>query len=227
MLTRKDNRLYIITFSSNLIIVDIIDNKLKFIKEVKLVQGACYHGLEINNDNLYIVPASSDNESMHIIRMSLNPENINHKFEKIITNEFKANTRKYRIKDITFLSNGNILLAILIQNEKSGMQDYNHSDNGFIGLYDMNFILIDKYELKEVHMDSMISDKNDNFYLTIQENEGGFIYKGNITNNIIGNIKRIKVCDFPHGIDINNEYNLLGFTSYATSTAYILPLNDI
>jgi hypothetical protein len=159
--------------------------------------------------------------------MSLNPENINHKFEKIITNEFKANTRKYRIKDITFLSNGNILLAILIQNEKSGMQDYNHSDNGFIGLYDMNFILIDKYELKEVHMDSMISDKNDNFYLTIQENEGGFIYKGNITNNIIGNIKRIKVCDFPHGIDINNEYNLLGFTSYATSTAYILPLNDI
>ena len=137
------------------------------------------------------------------------------------------NTCKYRIKDITFLSNGNILLAIMINNGKTCMKDYNHCDNGFIGLYDSNFRLIDKYEINEIHMDSIITDRYNNFYLTVQENEDGFIYKGNINNNMIRNIKKIKVQDFPHGIDINHEYNLLGFTSYETSSAYILSLNCI
>ncbi len=45
--------------------------------------------------------------------------------------------------------------------------------------------------------------------------------------DIIWNIQKIKVDGFPHGIDINHEYNLLGFTSYTTSSAYILSLNCI
>ncbi len=228
MLTRKDNRLYILTYTSYLVIVDIIDNKnLKFIKELKFSHGSNYHGLEINNNNLYIVPAIVEGP-MHIIKMSLNPENINYRFEKIITPEFKINTGKYRIKDITFLSNDNIILSIMTNNGKTGMLDYNHSDDGFIGLYDMNFKLLDKLPLKEIHMDSIIADKKNNFYLTIHEKEGSFIYKGTINNNInkIENIKKIKVAAFPHGIDINEEYNMLGYTSYATSSVYLIPLNE-
>jgi hypothetical protein len=227
MLTRKDNRLYIITYTSYLVIVDIIDNKnLKFIKELKLVEGTCYHGLEINNNNLYIVPAIVEGP-MHIIKMSLNPENINYQFEKIVTPEFKMNNGNYRIKDITFLSNGNIILPIILKNEKSGMLDYNHSDNGFIGLYNSNFKLLDKLLLKDIQMDSIIADKNDNFYLTVQDSEGGFIYKGNIKCDRLENIKKIKVADFPHGIDINEEFNLLGYTSYGTSSAYLCNLDEL
>jgi len=227
MLTRKDNRLYIITYTSYLVIVDIVDNiNLKFIEEINLVPGSCYHGLEINNNNLYIVPAIAEGP-IHIIRMSLNPENINYQFEKIVTPEFKMNNGNYRIKDITFLSNGNIILPIIIKNEKSGMLNYNHSDDGFLGLYDMNFELLDKLPLKDIQMDSIIADKKDNFYLTIQEKEGAFIYKGNINNNMIGNIKKIKVDEFPHGIDINEECNMLGYTSYATSSSYLMPLDSL
>jgi hypothetical protein len=224
MLTRKDNRLYIITFTEYLVIVDIIDNKLKFIKEIKLVEGSFYHGLEINNDYLYIVPSVVKNNFMHIIKFSLET----HKIEKIITPEFKENTGKYRLKDISFLPNGNILLLVMINNGKTNMTNVNHIDKGFIGLYDMNFILIDKYEMNEIHIDSLITHNN-NFYLTIEENEGGFIYKGSVNNqkNIIENMKKIKVDVFPHGIDINKTYNLFGFTSYATSSAYLLSLDEL
>ena len=228
MLIRKDNRLYILTYTPYLVIVDIVDNKnLKFIKELKFSHGSNYHGLDIYNNNLYIVP-SMINEPMHIIKMSLNPENINYQYEKIVTPEFKMNTAIYRLKDITFLSNGNVILSIMTNNGKTGMLDYNHSDDGFIGLYDMNFKLLDKLPLKEIHMDSIIADKNDNFYLTIHEKEGSFIYKGSINNdNKIGNIKKIKVDDFPHGVHINEECNLLGYTSYATSSVYLMPLDSI
>lgn len=229
MLTRKDNRLYIITYTSYLVIVDIVDNKnLKFIKEINLVPGSCYHGLEINNNNLYIVPAIVEGP-MHIIRISLNPENINYQFKKIVTPEFKINTGKYRIKDITFLSNGNMILPIILNNEKVGMLDYNHTSDGFLGLYNSNFKLLDKLPLKDIQMDSIIADKKDTFYLTIQEKEGAFIYKGTINNNNnkIGNIKKIKVDDFPHGIDINEECNMLGYTSYATSSVYLMPLDSL
>lgn len=221
MLTRKDNRLYILTYTAYVVIVDIIDNKnLKFIKELKFSHGSNYHGLQINNNNLYIVPSTVEGP-MHIIKMSLNPENINYQFEKIETPEFKINTRKYRIKDITFLSNDHIILSIMTNNGKTGMLNYNHNDDGFIGLYDTNFKLLDKLPLKEIHMDSIIADKKNNFYLTIHENEGSFIYKGTINNN------KIKVVDFPHGIDINEECNMLAYTSYATSSVYLMQLDSL
>jgi hypothetical protein len=223
MLDRKDNRLYIITFTEYLVIVDIIDNKsLKQIKEINLSRKCCYHGLEINNNYLYVVPSVVKNTEMHIIKMSLDT----HQIEKITTPEFKENTGKYRIKDISFLKNGKILLIILINNGKTRMTDLNHNDNGFIGLYDSNFILLDKYELKSVHFDSLAIYNND-FYITIEDDEGGFIYKGSINNekNTIENLKKISVPNFPHGITINN--NLLGFTSYSSESIYLSTINEI
>jgi len=230
MLSRNDNRLYIITFTNYLIIVDIIDNmKLKFVKEIQLsVNNNCYHGLEIYKNNLYIVPAVVKNELLHIIKLSL--DNNEYKINKIISPEFIENTGKYRIKDISFLNDNIILLIITINNGYTGMKDYNHCDNGFIGLYNSDFTLLDKYKLDESHIDSLIIDKrNGNFYLTIEETEGGFIYKGFINSNTnkIENIKKIKVPNFPHGIDINPDYNLIGFTSYATSSAYLLEIDDL
>ena len=108
------------------------------------------------------------------------------------------------------------------------MTNINHIDNGFIGLYNSNFKLLNRYPLYDIHIDSLITHNN-NFYLTIEENEGGFIYKGSINNetNMIEIKKKIKVDGFPHGIDINKTYNLLGFTSYATSSAYLLSLDEL
>jgi hypothetical protein len=40
-------------------------------------------------------------------------------------------------------------------------------------------------------------------------------------------IKKIKIQNFPHGIDISPEYNLLGYTSYATSSAYLMRLDEL
>ncbi len=223
MLDRKDNRLYILTFTEYLVIVDIINNKsLKQLEEINLSNKCFYHGLEINNDYLYVVPSIVNNIKMHIIKMSL----ATHQIEKIITPEFTENTGKYRIKDISFFKNGKILLIILINNGKTRMNDINHQDNGFIGLYDSNFLLLDKYELKSIHMDSVIT-YNDDFYITIEEEEGGFIYRGSINNdkNTIQNLKKTSVAGFPHGIHINN--NRIGFTSYSSESLYLSTINEI
>jgi hypothetical protein len=242
MLTRKNNRLYIITFGKQLIIVDIIDNvKLKFIKQINLSNNNnSYHGLEIYRNNLYIVPSIVKNEPLHIIKVSLN--NNEYKINKIITPYLIKNTGKYRIKDISFINDNKILLIIMINNGKTLMKDNGHCDNGFIGLYNYNINqddpsksnseLLDKYDFGESHLDSLIINKLNNnniFYITVQENEGGFIYKGsiNVDQNKIENITKIKCDGFPHGIDINNDYNLIGFTSYATSSVYISKLDEL
>ena len=235
MLTRKDNRLYIITFTEYMVIVDIIDNnKLQFISKIKLnTRGNLYHGLDVFNNNLYISPAIVSNNQMHIIKIDIT-ENQNitqNKIQKIITTEFINNTSKYRIKDISFFSDGKVLMIIMINNGKTNMKMNNHVDNGFIGLYDRNFNQLDKYPLNDVHLDGLVINVITNeFYLTIEETDGGFIYKGSIDNekNIINkDIKKIKTENFPHGIDISLEYNLFGYTAYSTSSVYLMRLDEI
>ena len=207
-LTRKDKRLYIITFTEYMVIVDIIDNKhLKLVTEVKLNNHGCYyHGLEINNNNLYIVPSVVSGDNMHIAKINLNLSEM--KIEKIYTDDFRKNTGKYRIKDISFLPDGKILLVIMINNGKTRMADFSHADIGFINLYTSDYVLLDTYELGEVHVDALITNGS-NFYATIENLCGGFIYKGSINNekNIIENITRLQIDGFPHGIDINQECN--------------------
>jgi hypothetical protein len=226
-LTRKDNRLYIITFTEYLVIVDIIDNKhLKFVTEVKLNNPGCYyHGLEINDNNLYIVPSIVSGDNMHIVKINLNQSDI--QIQKIVTDEFKKNTGKYRIKDISFLPDGKILLIIMINNGKTRMSDFSHADMGFIHLYTSDYGLLDTYQLGEVHADALITNGNE-FYLTVTDPGGGFIYKGFINNekNTIENIKKTQIAGFPHGIYINQECNLLGFTSYSTDSAYLMNLDE-
>jgi hypothetical protein len=239
MLSRKNNRLYIITFTRHLIIVDIIDNiKLKFIDQINLSNNNnCYHGLEIYKNNLYITPSIVKNEPLHIIKISL--DNSEYKIGKIITPDLIKNTGRYRIKDIAFVNDNKILLIIMINNGKTLMTQCGHCDNGFIGLYNYNINqddqskshseLLAKYDFDEAHLDSLIIDKLTNiFYITVHENEGGFIYKGfiNLNLNKIENITKIKCDNFPHGIDINNDYNLISFTSYSTSSIYISKLNE-
>ncbi len=116
----------------------------------------------------------------------------------------------------------------MINNGKTKMDNIDHIDNGFIGLYDSNFLLLDKYELENVHIDSVIT-YNDNFYITIEEEEGGFIYKGLINNekNIIEKVERTSVFGFPHGIAINPDCNLIGYTSYSTSSAYLMTIEEL
>ncbi len=229
MLSRKDNHLYIITFTEYLIIVDIIDNKqLKFVKTIKLnTSGNNYHGIDIYDNNLYIVPAVVANNPTHILKIKIN--NIENNIEKIITKEMRDNTGKYRIKDISFFEDGKMIILIMINNGKTNMTINNHVDNGFIGLYDNNFNQLDVYFLNEVHLDSVATFGND-FYVPLVEKESSFIYKCSINNNKINkNIKKYKIDDFPHGIDIYKSKNktIIGYTSYETSSIYLIDLDKL
>ena len=119
----------------------------------------------------------------------------------------------------------------MINNGKTNMTLPNHTDNGFIGLYDSNFNQLDKYPFNDVHFDGLVANVLTNdFYYTVEETNGGFIYKGSIDNekNIINKkIEKIKTPNFPHGIDISPEYNLLGYTAYSTSSVYLMRLNEL
>jgi hypothetical protein len=241
--TRKDNRLYIITFTEYMVIIDIInDNKLKLVGEIRLnTPGNLYHGMEIYNNNLYITPAIIKNNPMHVIKLELYStkkekeceinrfnDQLKKNTSKIITSEFIENRTKYRIKDISFFEDGKILLIIMINNGKTKMSNFNHVDSGFIGLYDNNFMLLDKYQVGECHLDSLVTYGN-NFYLTVEGDNGGFIYRGSINNekNIIEKVERTQTVEFPHGIAINQDCNLIGYTSYSTSSAYLMTIEEL
>jgi hypothetical protein len=69
----------------------------------------------------------------------------------------------------------------MINNGKTNMTIRNHVENGFIGLYDNNLNQLDKYPLDDVHFDGLATSMyNNDFYITLEETNGGFIYKGSI-----------------------------------------------
>jgi hypothetical protein len=224
MLTRINNRLFIITFTDDLVIVDIINNTtLSQIKAIKLVNGSNYHGIKYHKDYIYIVPSIVNKKNSYLHILKLCP--ITLKKQLIITDEFKKNTGLWRLKNIAFLPNNNILLAIIINNGITSMFNKNHSDKGYLALYSPNYKLLNNKTPKCIHIDGLIT-KDYTYYMTVRDDRGAFIEIGNIDlQNNINLLKEIKVPDFCHGLDIHNK--LFGFTSYKTNSAYILELKDL
>jgi hypothetical protein len=91
-----------------------------------------------------------------------------------------------------------------------------------IGLFTFpEFKLLDSKEYPNVHFD-LGTNYNNTFIICAQDQDGGFLYTGQINNNKIGEIKKIYVAGFPHGVAIHK--NLLAYTSYDTSSVYITNL---
>jgi hypothetical protein len=215
MITYANGKLYMITYTDLMFVLEIVENKLTIVDRIVFKPGMSYHGLQAKGNHLYVTPSNNMSpRTDKIVKFNMT----NKTFEYIESPDL---LQKYLIKDITFLPNNMILLAICFKKD-TNMCMKTFTNDAMIGLFDSSFRLKDKWMLPKKHIDSLIA-KDNVFYVTIADDVGGFIMKGSVCGGkIVRSIDKIPVGDFPHGIDICG--NKLAYTSYSDSTVCIIDI---
>ncbi len=211
-------QLCMIFFSNLLWIFDVNIKNYKFIfkKSILLNNQNTYHGIKIYNHHLYLSPSNTytSNKSNNVLEINL----VNYHQKYLPLGSIQDN---YRLKDICFI-NDNMILLLIIYKTNIGTVVKNQITNGAFGLFSFpEFKLVDKIEFNHIHFDRVISDKNNNFYVTTQDENSGKIYKGavDLLNKKIILLNHYIVDDFPHGLDIYED--LFAYTSYDTNSVNI------
>lgn len=215
-----ENRIYLAGYSENLIILEIEENtKLKIKELIKINnKGILYHGIKDYNGKIYLTPSNNSTRLEDNI-IEYNPET-----KEIIKLPIGDISNKSRIKDILFINNERVILPI-VEKTTTNMLQKNHISNGVICLFTFpEFRLLDKKAFNHIHFDLGTNNEN-RFYITAHDKTGGYIYIGEVIEDKIENIKKSEVEDFPHGIHYYE--NKLGYTSYGTSSVYIVNENDL
>lgn len=206
-----DNTIYMISFSNVMTVIDILpDYTLKQRNSIILDRNNVpFHGITIRNTDIYITPSRKMTGDEYIICYNtLNNQ---------ITNTASLGNN-IRVKDMTFLENGLIVILVNYKTLTSMTED-GHLFNGSIRLYTTEYELLDTVEVPLTHFDAVIC-KNNKFYATGADLESGYIFKGTVEDNKIKSILKHQVNDFPHGIDMKD--NKIVYTSYSTSGIHII-----
>ncbi len=211
-------KLYLIFFSNLFWIFDVNIKNYKFIfkKSVLLNNQNTYHGIKIYNNHLYLSPSNmlTSNKSNNVLEIDL----------KSYTKKYLplgSIQDNYRLKDICFINNQYILLLIIYKTNIQFSKANQITSGAFALCTFPEFKLIDKIEFKHIHFDRVILDKNNNFYVTTQDENSGKIYKGviDLVHQKIILLNTYIVDDFPHGLDIYED--LFAYTSYDSNSVNI------
>ncbi len=207
----SNNKIYMLSYSNILTIICILPNfKLAQTSILQLTQEYIpFHGIALHNDFIYMTPSQNTIGTEYII--SLNTLNGQLKPIHTLGDDL-------RVKSIAFLPDDSIVVVVNYK-ENTSMLEKGHVFNGSIRLYTNNFVLLDSIEVSSTHFDDVIQ-KDNVFYATGANLDGGFIYKGQVEDQKITSLNAYQVNDFPHGIDILD--NKLAYTSYTTSGIHII-----
>jgi hypothetical protein len=212
------SRIYSLSFSPEMCIVELVGDKMVFVKRVHLSSfGVNYHGIRAVGDLLYCTPSSDLCSEGH---------------DSIVVYDTAKDTstfltspdllQKYRIKDMVFV--GEHVVLALHHKGITHMGECGHVPNGRLGLFTRDLRLLDTHDVPHTHFDLM-SVQGTQFYAVAADTDGGAIYTGEVLEGKLCEVQRIPCEDFPHGIDLCGP--LLAYTSYATSSVYIRDCNGL
>lgn len=210
LISIENNRIFMTAYTNISCIIDIVNNKLKFVKLIKIHNYISYHGCCVKNNLIYYggVKDKDDNTPLTIYNYNTNE-----------TKNIKINYDR-RIKAIT-IYNDNIVLCLDGYNTRSILFD------SWVMYYKLtNTIeLLDSIHIPNTQIDGLVIHNN-YFFITLHDGSDrcGYVYIGSINDDNITYVKKVKCNNFPHGIDIYN--NKLVYTSYANSSVTIHSLND-
>jgi hypothetical protein len=214
--TIVNNTIYMISFTNVMTIIGIMpDYSLKQMSSIQLHSNdVTCHGIAYHDNCLYITPSKKTIGTEYIVSYNT------------LNGELKQITSlgdDIRVKNLTFLPN-DLVVVIVNYKTKTTMMDIGHKFNGSIRLYTLDFKQLDSIEVPLTHFDDIVS-KNNIFYATGADLEGGYIYKGIVEDNRFTSIYKHQTHDFPHGIDIKE--NTIAYTSYATSGIHFIDETEL
>ena len=209
------NKIYMSAFSDKCCIIEIINNeRLVFERIFTVVPKVSYHGVFVNKSGIFLGGCcpnpktySTDTIPIHFFNSQTNE----------IT-EYDTGFRR-RIKGLQLFDN-NTKMIVVSDDKAKGRKNMFDS---FVVLYKINdnektLKLTDEFIMKNSQVDGVIM-KDSIWYTTIHDGntKSGSIIVGTISfSQKLIFLSRIPCDNFPHGVDIYNEY--LMFTCYGSSS---------
>ena len=211
-ITLCNNRIYMTAYRNNSCVLDIVNDKLVFIKLFKIDSFMHYHGCHHNSDMVYFgsVKCSDNNTPLTIYNTKTD------KFKNL-----KTGTNK-RIKAISSYKE---CLLLCMDDLGSHHQPLHNSCVMLYSVDNDKLLYLDKIDINNSQIDGMVI-YNDYFLATIHcgIDKCGNIIVGKINNNKLYFTKKVPCNDFPHGIDVFNDK--VAYTSYANSSIVIQQLSN-
>jgi len=207
-----NNTIYIVNLNSYITVCEIINNTLRFVKTMMLDNEFQYHGICPNPFIKNQLSLTSTRKHNVLTILNIDTKSRNNYIIPRLENKF--------LKDAVFVDRNHLIILGSDNGPKTGTLSY----NSYIHLYEYNsgiFTFIDGLTYQNCHVDSVVFH-NGKYYVTAQLNEKGYILNGSIEDKYLIPAKDIETVDFPHGLAISPSKHFLGFTSYSTSSLYIL-----
>jgi hypothetical protein len=210
--TILDNTIYMLSYSNILTFIDILPDRHLQQRQtfIKLAgQDTPFHGITHKNNIVYVTPSKRHLGEEYIVSYNT----LNGQTSNVATLGVNI-----RVKSLTFLSNGTIVVLVNFK-ETTSMTDKLHFFNGEIRLYSSDFKVLDSVDIPCTHFDNICSNEC-TFYATGANLQHGYIFNGNVKGKRIDSLFAYQVHDFPHGIDIMG--NKIAYTSYSTSGIHFM-----
>lgn len=210
-----ENKIYLSAFSDKSCIIEVVNNeRLIFERIFTVVPKLSYHGVFANKSGIFLGGCCSNPKNSN--RDTIPIHFFNHETREVI--EYDTGFRR-RVKGLQLFDNDSKMIVVS-DNKDAGRRNMFDS---FVVLYGINektktLKVIDEFIIKNAQVDGIII-KDSIWYATIHDGntKSGTIVVGTISfSQELIFLSRIPCDNFPHGVDIYNEY--LMFTCYGSSS---------
>jgi len=198
----------------------VIDGKFVFVKTFVIKKNTPYHGIFSTDSRLYFGGVKSRDNNTFITIYEKNKPGADW------NGDFKANPIEMKLgvnRRVKSLARHNDDLVLVCD----GKTQHQRVFNSYIMLYKLNstqMTFLNEVVLENAEVDGLVM-QGDKFFATVHsaDDKCGYIVIGEILEDTVRVLKKVKCVSFPHGIDVCN--GKLAYTSYTNSSIIVHDLN--
>lgn len=220
LMTNIGNTIYLANLNNYLTVCEVRNGRLTFIRNITLASEFLYHGLCINPNNQNELFLTSTRKHNLLTILNLRGNTYKHYTIPRLENSF--------LKDVVFVDDKRVLIVATDNGPKPALDVSSITYKSYVNLYTYSsdkFTFIDGITYDNCHVDA-VEFRNGIYYVTAQMNDNGVILRGHIEDNFLIPLSDISTADFPHGLAVSPS-GYLGYTSYSTSSLYVLDCNNV
>lgn len=204
-----NNKIYISAFTDKCCVVEILNQEeLVFERLFSVVPRMAYHGVCVNDNGIYLGSCATLTDTMPI-----------HFYNPVDANIIEYDTHfRRRIKGLQWFNDGQNLIVASDDKDKGRRNLFDSFIVHYTLMGENKLAVTDEFKMEHSQVDGIIM-KEMIWYSTIHDADDkcGYVVVGTVgINGKLIFLSKIKCDNFPHGIDITNDF--LVFTCYGNSS---------
>lgn len=215
------NVVFVVHYDDTCCMLRVIDGKFVFMKTFVIKKNIPYHGIFSTDSSVYFGGVRSGDNNTFVTIYEKN------KFGVDWNGDFEANPIEMKLgfnRRVKSLARYNDDLVLVCDGKTQSQRVF----DSYIMLYRLNpteMTFLNEVVLENSQTDGLVMQGN-NFFATIHsaDDRCGYIVVGEILDDTVRVLRKVKCASFPHGIDICNDK--LAYSSYTNSSIILHYLND-